>query len=103
MHCYAEIKGHQFRLTPGEIVEIPALDLDLGSQFEIKNILSFHDSGVALFGKDCQGIFAKATVVSHGKGPKVRVFKKERRMDYQVLRGHRQKFSTIRIDEIVKA
>jgi large subunit ribosomal protein L21 len=103
MYGYAEIKGHQFRIAPGEFLEIPALDLEIGSQFEIRNILSYHDTGLALFGKDCQNIFAKATVVSHAKKPKVTVFKKERRMDYQVLRGHRQKFTTIRIDEIIKA
>jgi large subunit ribosomal protein L21 len=42
----------------------------------------------------------KATVVAHGKGDKVLVFHKKRRKGYQKLNGHRQKFTSITINDI---
>jgi large subunit ribosomal protein L21 len=43
---------------------------------------------------------AKATVVSHGKDQKIVVFKKKRRKQYKRTRGHRQGFTTLKIDSI---
>jgi large subunit ribosomal protein L21 len=48
------------------------------------------------------GASIKATVVSHGRGEKVRIFKMRRRKHYQKRQGHRQNYTEIRIDEIVK-
>jgi large subunit ribosomal protein L21 len=41
-----------------------------------------------------------ASIVTHLKGDKVKVFKKKRRKGYQILKGHRQLFTEILINEI---
>ena len=41
----------------------------------------------------------KATVVSHGRGDKIIVFKKKRRKQYKRKQGHRQGFTEIKIDK----
>jgi large subunit ribosomal protein L21 len=43
-----------------------------------------------------------ATVVSHGRGDKVRIFKLRRRKHYQKSQGHRQSYTELRIDDIVQ-
>ncbi|MGA1250540.1 MAG: 50S ribosomal protein L21, partial [Candidatus Kapaibacteriota bacterium] len=42
----------------------------------------------------------KATVLAHGKGDKVLVFKKKRRKGYRKLNGHRQHYTQIKINDI---
>jgi len=103
MHGYAEIKGHQFRIVPGEEIKVPSLDMEAGSRYEISNILMYDDGEKQLFGEDCKEFVAKATVVAHGRDEKVIVFKKKRRNDYRVKNGHRQGFTSLMIDDIVKS
>ena len=47
------------------------------------------------------GAAVKATVVGHGRHPKVKIFKMRRRKHYQKHQGHRQGFTEIRIESIV--
>ena len=46
------------------------------------------------------GAKVKATVVSHGRGDKVKIFKMRRRKHYQKTQGHRQNYTEIRVDSI---
>jgi large subunit ribosomal protein L21 len=46
------------------------------------------------------GAKVSATVVAHGRGPKVRIFKMRRRKHYQKTQGHRQNYTEIRVDAI---
>jgi large subunit ribosomal protein L21 len=41
-----------------------------------------------------------ATVVDHGRGEKIIVFKKKRRKQYKRKQGHRQDYTTLKIDSI---
>jgi large subunit ribosomal protein L21 len=45
----------------------------------------------------------KATVLSHGRGDKVMIFKFRRRKHYRKTQGHRQSFTEIQIGEILAA
>jgi len=47
------------------------------------------------------GAKVKATVVAHGRGEKVKIFKLRRRKHYQKSQGHRQNCTEVRIDDIV--
>jgi len=42
-----------------------------------------------------------ATVVAEEKGPKIRVFKYHPRKRYRRRAGHRQRYTRLRVDEIV--
>jgi large subunit ribosomal protein L21 len=47
-----------------------------------------------------RGASVTATVVSHGRHDKVRIFKMRRRKHYRKSQGHRQSFTEIQIDKI---
>jgi large subunit ribosomal protein L21 len=49
---------------------------------------------------DAAGAKVLATVVDHGRGAKIVVFKKKRRKHYKRKQGHRQGYTTITIDSI---
>jgi large subunit ribosomal protein L21 len=46
------------------------------------------------------GASVKGTVVAHGRGEKVRIFKMRRRKHFQKSQGHRQNYTEVRIDDI---
>jgi large subunit ribosomal protein L21 len=46
------------------------------------------------------GVTVNATVESHGKDPKIIVFKYKPKKDYRRKQGHRQQFSIIKIGDI---
>ena len=41
-----------------------------------------------------------ATVVAHGRGDKVKIFKMRRRKHYQKHQGHRQDYTELKIESI---
>jgi large subunit ribosomal protein L21 len=47
------------------------------------------------------GVTVKATVVAHGRGDKVTIFKMRRRKHYRKHQGHRQGYTELKIDSIV--
>jgi large subunit ribosomal protein L21 len=89
---YAIIKtgGKQFAVESGQTVRIPSIkDAEAGKKVEVETLVA---GGKAGAGK------LKATVVGHGKGEKIIVFKKKRRKTYKRTQGHRQGYTEIKID-----
>jgi large subunit ribosomal protein L21 len=93
-HAIIKTGGKQFVVEEGQTIRVPSITADAGSSIELD----------ALFNSDGNGSAAKisATVVEHGRDQKVVVFKKKRRKHYKRTRGHRQGFTTLRIDSIGK-
>jgi len=100
---YAVIKtgGKQYRVTPGEKLKIEQIPADIGSEIVLDQILMVSDGEAVTVGTPLvSGATVKATVVSHGRGDKVQIFKMRRRKHYQKHQGHRQNYTEIRIDGI---
>jgi large subunit ribosomal protein L21 len=103
MHGYAEIKGFQYRIEPGQDLRVPYLGLDEGKKYKITDFQMIDNGKKKYFGDKCTGYTANADVVENGRYDKINVFKKKRRKGYKVKNGHRQDYTTIRIKNIVKA
>lgn len=88
---YAIIKtgGKQFAVESGQTLRVPTINADAGKKVDIDTLLADGKVGVGS---------VKATVVGHGKGDKIIVFKKKRRKQYKRRQGHRQGFTEITID-----
>ena len=102
---YAIIKtgGKQYRVKAGEQLRVEALSADVGAAVSFDEVLMVGDGdGVKLGAPFVSGAKVKATVVSHGRGEKVRIFKLRRRKHYQKTQGHRQSYTELRIDDIVQ-
>ncbi|MGH9966544.1 MAG: 50S ribosomal protein L21 [Pyrinomonadaceae bacterium] len=97
---YAIIKtgGKQFFVEEGNTVRIPSIGAEAGKSIELDALLTTGkgDADAPVVG----AAKVSATVVEHGRGPKFIVFKKKRRKHYKRKQGHRQGFTTIRIDSI---
>ena len=101
MYAVVEIKGKQFKVTPGAEIAIPKTDAEIGSQLTYDRVLYLHDGDKPVVGTPTvDGVTVDATVLDHGKQKKVIVFRKKRRKGFRRTRGHRQQFTSIRIDEV---
>ena len=98
---YAVIKsgGKQFVVKDGQTIRVPSVNAEVGSSIEISALLTSSDS-TKVGSPTVDGAKVAATVVDHGRGQKMIVFKKKRRKHYKRTHGHRQGYTTIRIDSI---
>lgn len=100
--AYAIIRagGKQFRVSEGEVVHVPSVAAEVGASVEFEALLSADGDQVDVGTSALAGQRVSATVVEHGRGKKVIVFKKKRRKQYKKIHGHRQNFTAVRIDSV---
>ncbi|KAF0219820.1 MAG: large subunit ribosomal protein L21 [bacterium] len=91
--------GKQFRVTPGQVVRVPTIEKTVGSNVELE-ALTVSDGSNIQIGTPVLDQKVKATVVEHGRGEKVIVFKFKRRKQFKRKQGHRQGFTAVRIDSL---
>ena len=97
---YAVIKtgGKQYRVTSGETLKIETIPGDVGSPVVLDKVLMVANGDKLSVGKPLlTGASVKATIVAHGRGDKVRIFKMRRRKHYRKSQGHRQNYTEIEI------
>jgi large subunit ribosomal protein L21 len=100
---YAVIKtgGKQYRVAPGEKIKIEQIPADVGATIVLDQVLMVADGDAVKLGTPLvSGATVSATVLSHGRGVKVKIFKMRRRKHYQKTQGHRQNYTEIRVDAI---
>jgi large subunit ribosomal protein L21 len=100
---YAVIKtgGKQYRVAPGEKIKIEQIPADVGAQIVLDQVLMVADGDAVTLGNPLvSGAKVSATVLGHGRGVKVKIFKLRRRKHYQRTQGHRQNYTEIRVDSI---
>jgi large subunit ribosomal protein L21 len=102
---YAIIKsgGKQYRVQSGEQLRVELLSAEVGASVSLEEVLLVGSGDEITVGAPfVSGAKVKATVVSHGRGDKVRIFKLRRRKHYQKSQGHRQSYTELRIDDIIQ-
>jgi len=100
---YAVIKtgGKQYKVAAGDKLKVEKLTGDVGSKVVIDKVLLIADGETTTIGAPLvAGAKVNATVVSHGRGDKVMIFKMRRRKHYRKTQGHRQSYTEIQIDTI---
>ena len=100
---YAVIKtgGKQYRVSSGEKIKVEQIPADVGSQITLDQVLMVADGEKVSIGAPLvAGATVQATVVAHGRGDKVHIFKMRRRKHYRKSGGHRQNYTEIQIDKI---
>lgn len=95
---YAIIRtgGKQFPVESGQSIRVPSIDGEAGSKVDIEALVLGEGKNAKVGG----GATVSATIVGHGRGDNVIVFKKKRRKQYKRKQGHRQGFTEIKIEKI---
>ena len=100
---YAVIRsgGKQYRVESGKQVRVESLAADVGAAVAFEEVLLVGSGDSVKVGAPLlSGAKVKGTVVAHGRGDKVKIFKLRRRKHYQKHQGHRQQFTELQIGAI---
>ena len=103
---YAVIKtgGKQYKVAAGDKIRVEQIPADVGAEIRIDQVLAVGNGESLSFGAPLvDGASVSATVLAHGRGDKVRIFKMRRRKHYQKRQGHRQNYTELFIGGIASA
>jgi large subunit ribosomal protein L21 len=104
MYAVIESGGKQYRVAPGDVIDVELLASHKDGQSEEvrfdRVLLVSGDSGLKVGNPVVEGALVKASFVDALRGPKIRVFKYKKRKGYRRTNGHRQNLHRIRIEGI---
>ncbi len=93
--------GKQYRVKPGDVLDVEKLSLEVGSVAEFDQVLAVSEDGQVNFGTPLvSGAKVTAEVQSHYKDKKLIVFKYKRKTRYRRMKGHRQTYTRLLIQGI---
>lgn len=102
MYAVVETGGKQYKVAPGQTVDVEKLPAEAGQTVELDRVLLIsEDDKVAVGSPTVPGAKVIATVVEQVKGEKVIVFKYKPKTRYRRKTGHRQEYTRLAIKEIV--
>ena len=101
MYALVDIKGKQYKAEEGSLLRIDRVKNQKGDILEFDSVLLLSDEDAVIIGQPyVKGIKVKAVVEEHSLDKKIIVFKYNRRKGYRNKRGHRQRYTMIRVEEI---
>lgn len=102
MYAIVDIAGQQFKVEKDQKVFIHRQEGEVGTELNFEKVLLVDKDGKVTVGKpEVKNAKVTAKILSHVKGDKVIIFKKNRRKGYKLRKGFRQSFTQIQIEEIV--
>ncbi len=103
MYAIVKTGGKQYRVQPGDVLEVELLDGDQGKEIALDEVLLVADGDAIKVGKPTvAGARVTAEVIDPDKkGKKVIAFKFRRREGYHRKRGIRAHHTILKIKEIV--
>jgi len=103
MYAIVRTGGKQYQVAVGDRLKVEKLDGEVGDTVELADVLLVADGdNVSIGAPVVDGAKVVAKIAEQGQAKKVLVFKKKRRKNYQVLRGHRQQFTALSIEQIMQ-
>ena len=94
--------GKQYRVQPGDTLDVELLPNDIDSVAEFGQVLAVSRDGELTVGSPVvSGAMVRAQVKSHYKDRKVMVYKYKAKTRYRRKRGHRQSYTRVVIQDIL--
>lgn len=101
MYAVVATGGKQYRVSPGDRIEVEKLAGDIGDTVTLTNVMMVGQGAEVVVGTptlaDAQ---VEARIVSQKRGKKIIIFKHKRRKGYRRKQGHRQSLTALHITDI---
>ena len=104
MYALVEYKGKQYKAEKGATIQVDLIDAEKGSKIDIDTVLMVSDGEKATIGTPyVKGAKVQVVVGDSFKDKKVIVYKHKPKKDYHRTIGHRQRYTTVTVENIVGA
>jgi large subunit ribosomal protein L21 len=101
MYAVIETGGKQYRVSPGDTIEVEKIEGEPGSEIVLGRVLAVStDDNQLLSGPGAAGARVRATIAGADRDAKVIVFKFKRKKQYRRTMGHRQSLTQVRVEGI---
>ena len=101
MYAVIETGGKQYRVAPGQTIDVDTLAGEVGAAVEFDRVLAVsNDNGLSV-GDAVGSARVRAKITAHGRGDKILVFKFKRKKQYKRTIGHRQAYTRVQVEEII--
>jgi large subunit ribosomal protein L21 len=105
MYAVIESGGKQYKVQPGDVVQIEKLEGDVGSAVKFEQVLfssnaKIEDSKVWIGKPYLAGANVQGEIVGQGRGDKILIIKMKRRKQYRRTQGHRQEYTQVLITSL---
>ena len=102
MYAIIDSCGKQYKVSEGDVVFFEKLDDEEGKSVSFDNVVLVSDGKDVKIGTPyVKGAKVEGTVVAHGKGNKILVYKYKAKKNYRRTQGHRQPYTKVEIKSIV--
>jgi len=103
IYAIIEVGGKQYKVAPNQTIEVERLDIPEGDRVELDKVLFIGEDKNALVGNPTiKGAKVVATSLGEAKGEKVIIFRYKAKVRYRSKRGHRQTYTKILVNQIIK-
>ena len=97
-----ETGGKQYKVQPGDTINVESLPGDTGDELELRNVLLVSKDGkISVEESKLKRAKVKVEIVGHGRNQKVTVFKYKAKTRYRKKAGHRQSPTTLKVNNIL--
>lgn len=99
MYGVVEVSGHQYKVAPGDVIDVQKLNVEAGADFETDQVLFVSGDSPQVGKPTVSGAKVKAKVLKQARSRKLLVFKRKPGL-YQKKHGHRTSYTALLITEI---
>lgn len=103
MYAILQHGGRQYRVGPGDRLLLDRLDAEPGQVVGLQPVLFVNRGDEGSAGSGESGATVAATVVSHLRGEKLRVFRYKAKKRYRRTLGYRSQLTELRVESVLAA
>ena len=101
MYAVLKMGGKEYRISKGDIIRVEKLDGKVGDQVALKDVLMVSQEGQVQFGTPhLTNAVVTGEIIQQMKGRKVLTYKMKKRKNYRRLKGQRQTYTFLKVNDI---
>ena len=101
MYAVVTMGGRQYRVSPGDRVDVEKLTGAVGETVTVTNVQLVGQGAEVIVGAPAvAGVRVEAQIIAQKRGKKIIIFKHRRRKGYRRKQGHRQSLTSLRVTGI---
>jgi large subunit ribosomal protein L21 len=104
MYAVMTTGGRQYRVSPGDTIDVEKLTGAVGETVTVTNVQLVGQGAEVTVGTPAvDGVRVEAQIIAQKRGKKIIIFKHRRRKGYRRKQGHRQSLTSLRVTGIYTA
>jgi len=98
MYAVMTTGGRQYRVSPGDTIDVEKLTGAVGETVTVTNVQLVGQGAEVIVGAPAvAGVRVEAQIIAQKRGKKIIIFKHRRRKGYRRKQGHRQSLTSLRV------